>query len=40
MDHVEWNFSEAMMRKIGFRREWVTNSMKCVVGLISSKGQQ
>uniref|UniRef100_A0A452ZV79 Reverse transcriptase domain-containing protein n=1 Tax=Aegilops tauschii subsp. strangulata TaxID=200361 RepID=A0A452ZV79_AEGTS len=29
-DRVEWDFLEAMLRKLGFRRRWVDLIMKCV----------
>jgi hypothetical protein len=29
-DRVEWNFSEAMMRKLGFSDKWVQLAMTCV----------
>jgi hypothetical protein len=29
-DRVEWNFLEAIMRKIGFSDQWIHLVMKCV----------
>ena len=29
-DRVEWDFQEAMLRKMGFRVSWVNLIMKCV----------
>ena len=29
-DRVEWDFLEAMLRKMGFRASWVNLIMKCV----------
>jgi hypothetical protein len=29
-DRVEWNFMEAVMRKMGFGEKWVTMMMTCI----------
>lgn len=29
-DHVEWNFLEAMMRKMGFDDKWTSIIMTCI----------
>lgn len=32
-DRVEWNFLQAMLGKLGFRRAWVDHIMKCVTSV-------
>ena len=32
-DHVEWNFLEAMMRRLGFAEEWIRLIMECVTSV-------
>jgi hypothetical protein len=32
-DRVEWHFLENMMRKLGFREDWIVRVMKCVTSI-------
>jgi hypothetical protein len=38
-DHVEWNFLEAIMRRLGFDANWIQLIMKCNTTVIPNKGK-